>query len=66
VLGTREQYEAMNRFVEEKGDKPVLDEQVFGFEEAKEAYTYLSQYRHFSKYREMRFIPLMLAECGAK
>lgn len=38
VLGTREQFEEMNRFVEEKRVRPVVDERVFGLGEAKEAY----------------------------
>lgn len=49
VLGTREQFDDMNRFVEEKKVKPVVDEKVFGFEEVKEAYKYMKEQRHFSK-----------------
>ena len=49
VLGTREQFDDMNRFVEEKKVKPVVDEKLFGFEEVKEAYKYMKEQRHFSK-----------------
>lgn len=49
VLGTRDQFREMNAFVEEKGIRPVVDEKVFGFHEAREAYEYLQQQHHFSK-----------------
>lgn len=48
-LGTRDQFEAMNRFIEEKGIKPIVDEKVFGFQDVKEAYEHLEQQKHFSK-----------------
>lgn len=49
VLGTRAQFEEMNRFVEEKGVRPVIDEGVFGFGEVREAYEYMMGQGHFSK-----------------
>ena len=49
VLGTREQFEEMNRFVEEKGVRPVVDERVFGFGDVKEAYGYMMGQGHLSK-----------------
>lgn len=49
VLGTREQFDDMNPFVEEKKVKPVVDEKVFGFGEVKGAYEYMKGQRHFSK-----------------
>ena len=49
LLGSRKQFNDMNRFVEEFGIKPVLDERVFGFAETKQAYTFMSEQRHFSK-----------------
>lgn len=49
LLGSRAQFEAMNRFIEEKGIKPVLDERMFTLAEAKEALEYVTQQRHFSK-----------------
>lgn len=49
VLGTREQFGEMNRVVEEKGVRPVVDERVFGFGEVKEAYEYMMGQGHFSK-----------------
>ena len=48
-LGSREQYEDMNRFIEEYDIKPVLDEKVFELAELREAYTYLVEQKHFSK-----------------
>lgn len=48
VLGSREQFEEMNQFMEEKGVKPVVDERVFGFE-VREAYGYMMGQGHFSK-----------------
>lgn len=49
LLGTRDQFREMNRFVTEIGLEPVVDEQVFGFKDAKLACEYLQQQRHFSK-----------------
>ncbi|KAL4919699.1 hypothetical protein BDW62DRAFT_209636 [Aspergillus aurantiobrunneus] len=49
LLGTRAQFAEMNRFIDEKGIKPVIDERVFAFGEVKEAYDYLDSQKHFSK-----------------
>ena len=49
LLGTRDQFHDMNRFITEKGIRPVVDDKVFGFQETKEAYEYLQQQKHFSK-----------------
>ena len=48
-VGSREQFEAMNRFIEEHNIKPVVDEKVFEFEQAKEAYQYLLDQKFFGK-----------------
>ena len=49
VLGTRKQFNEMNRFVEKHDIKPVLDKRIFEFDEVKEAYEFLVQQKHFSK-----------------
>lgn len=49
LLGTRDQFNAMNQFIAEKGIKPIVDEKIFSLQEAKEAYKYLEQQKHFSK-----------------
>ncbi|PGH03635.1 hypothetical protein AJ80_08656 [Polytolypa hystricis UAMH7299] len=49
LLGSRRQFEAMNRFIEDKQIKPVLDERSFDLASAKEAYAYMIAQRHFSK-----------------
>ncbi|KAL5334588.1 hypothetical protein BJX70DRAFT_411148 [Aspergillus crustosus] len=49
LLGSRVQFAEMNRFIDEKGVKPVVDERALGFGEVKEAYQYLERQRHFSK-----------------
>ncbi len=41
MVGSREQFEAMNRSIEANNIKPVVDKKVFGFEEAKDAYKYM-------------------------
>ena len=38
LVGSRLQFEAMNRAIEANNIKPVVDEKVFKLEEAKEAY----------------------------
>ncbi|KAL2202888.1 NAD(P)-binding protein [Sarocladium strictum] len=49
VVGSRDQFEAMNRAIEASNIKPVLDPRVFKLEELKEAYQYLADQKHFSK-----------------
>ena len=39
----------MNSFIEKHGVRPVVDERVFGFDEVKEAYTYMQEQKHISK-----------------
>ncbi len=46
--GSREIFEELNRFVEEKKIKPVID-RVFDFENVKEALNYLESGSHFGK-----------------
>ena len=48
-VGSREQFKEMNRFIEEKDIKPVVDERVFGFEDAKGAYWELEGQKFFGK-----------------
>jgi len=49
LVGSREVMEEMCHVIEEKGLKPVVDERVFGLEEAREAYGYLGSQGHFGK-----------------
>lgn len=46
--GSREMFEEMNRFIEEKDIKPVID-RIFRFDEVKEALNYLDSGAHFGK-----------------
>ncbi|KAF6831984.1 zinc-binding dehydrogenase [Colletotrichum musicola] len=48
-VGSRQQFEEMNRAIDANGIKPVVDERVFGFEEVKEAYQYQWDQKHFGK-----------------
>jgi NADPH:quinone reductase-like Zn-dependent oxidoreductase len=47
-VGSRQDFEAMNRAIVANGIKPVIDK-VFGFEEAAEAYRYLEAAGHLGK-----------------
>lgn len=49
LVGSREQFEAMNRAVEANNIKPVVDPKVFSFDQAKEAYQYQWEAKHFGK-----------------
>lgn len=49
LVGNRMQFEDMNRAIDATGIKPVVDEKVFGFEQAKEAYQYMWEQNHFGK-----------------
>jgi NADPH:quinone reductase-like Zn-dependent oxidoreductase len=49
TCGSREQFEAMLRAVEQNGLKPALDDQRFGLNELPAALTHLREGRHFGK-----------------
>jgi D-arabinose 1-dehydrogenase-like Zn-dependent alcohol dehydrogenase len=49
LLGTREQFAAMNAFVEKHGIDIALDDEVFGIEQVKDAYRRVEAQKHFSK-----------------
>ncbi|KAL5329962.1 hypothetical protein ACEPPN_003482 [Leptodophora sp. 'Broadleaf-Isolate-01'] len=49
LVGSRAQFEDMNRAIEANGIKPVVDEKVFSLEQAKEAYQYMFAQKHFGK-----------------
>ncbi|EPQ55972.1 NAD P-binding protein [Gloeophyllum trabeum ATCC 11539] len=48
LIGSRDQFEAMNRLIVANKVRPVVDK-VFSFEEAKEAYAYLESQKHVGK-----------------
>ncbi|KAK3669453.1 hypothetical protein LTR78_010673 [Recurvomyces mirabilis] len=48
-LGARQQFREMVKFVEEKDVHPIVDEKVFEMKEARQAFEYLEQRKHFSK-----------------
>ena len=48
-VGSREQFMEMNTFIEEKNIKPLVDEKVFDFEDAKGAYRELEGQQFFGK-----------------
>ncbi|KAF2174239.1 hypothetical protein M409DRAFT_49098 [Zasmidium cellare ATCC 36951] len=48
-IGSREQFVAVCKFMERHGNRPIVDERVFGFEEAKEAFGYLREQRFMGK-----------------
>jgi NADPH:quinone reductase-like Zn-dependent oxidoreductase len=47
-VGSRDDFEAMNRAIAMNNLKPVVD-RVFAFEEAREAYRHLKDRAHFGK-----------------
>ncbi|EKD14618.1 uncharacterized protein L3040_000141 [Drepanopeziza brunnea f. sp. 'multigermtubi'] len=48
-LGTKDQFNDLVAFIEEKDVKPVVDQRVFRLEDLKDALVYLEDQRHFSK-----------------
>jgi len=48
-VGSREQMEDMCRAIEANDIHPVVDEKVFPFEQAREAYEYMWAQKHFGK-----------------
>ncbi|TID27542.1 zinc-binding alcohol dehydrogenase-like protein [Venturia nashicola] len=49
LLGTRQQFGDMVRFIEQKEVDIAIDEEAFGLKDAKEAYRKLETQKHFSK-----------------
>jgi len=49
LVGSRLQFEDMNRAIEVNNIKPVVDEKVFALKEAKEAYQHMWDQKHFGK-----------------
>ncbi|TKA25245.1 hypothetical protein B0A50_05943 [Salinomyces thailandicus] len=49
LVGSRLQFEEMNRAIEANDLHPVVDEKVFKLEEAKEAFQYMWDQKHFGK-----------------
>ncbi|PGG98236.1 hypothetical protein AJ79_08945 [Helicocarpus griseus UAMH5409] len=49
LVGSRQQMEDMVRAIEVNNIRPVVDEKVFGFEQAKEAYQFQWEQKHFGK-----------------
>jgi NADPH:quinone reductase-like Zn-dependent oxidoreductase len=47
-VGSREHFEDMNRFIEERGITPVVDRE-FTFDEALQAIAHMAEQRHFGK-----------------
>lgn len=48
-VGSVRHFEALNRLIGEAGLRPVIDERVFGFDQAAEAFRYLKSGAHFGK-----------------
>jgi NADPH:quinone reductase-like Zn-dependent oxidoreductase len=49
LVGSRMQFEDMNRAIDATKIKPVVDEKIFDFEDAKAAYQYTWDQKHFGK-----------------
>lgn len=49
LVGSRLQFEAMNQAIEACDIHPVIDEKKFKLQEAKEAYQYMWEQKHFGK-----------------
>ena len=49
LIGSRMQFEDMNKAIDANMIKPVVDEKVFAFEDAKAAYQHVWEQKHFGK-----------------
>ena len=49
LVGSRFQFEDMNKAIDANKIKPVVDEKIFAFEDAKAAYQYTWDQKHFGK-----------------
>lgn len=49
LVGSRLQFEGMNRAIDANKIKPVVDDKIFSFEDARAAYQYVWEQKHFGK-----------------
>ncbi|KAJ5934792.1 alcohol dehydrogenase [Penicillium verhagenii] len=49
TVGPVDQFEALNAFIAEHGIKPVVDQKMFSFDEAKDAFQYLWEKKNYGK-----------------
>lgn len=49
LVGSRQQFEAMNAAIDASNIKPVVDEKVFSLEDTKDAYQHMWDQKHFGK-----------------
>jgi NADPH:quinone reductase-like Zn-dependent oxidoreductase len=49
LVGSRVQFKGMNKAIDANRIKPVVDSKIFKLEEAKEAYEYMWDQKHFGK-----------------
>lgn len=49
LVGSRAQFDDMNRAIEANDIHPIVDDQVFSLEQTKEAYQYMWDQKHFGK-----------------
>jgi NADPH:quinone reductase-like Zn-dependent oxidoreductase len=49
TLGSRDDFEAMVRFIDQHGIKPVIDEHRYGFAETRDAIAAIAEGKHFGK-----------------
>ena len=49
MVGSRQQFQAMNEAIDANGIKPVVDEKVFNLEDLKDAYQHMWDQKHFGK-----------------
>jgi NADPH:quinone reductase-like Zn-dependent oxidoreductase len=49
LIGARDQFEAMNLAIDANDIHPIVDEKVFGLDDALEAYDYQSKQKNYGK-----------------
>lgn len=49
LVGSRAQFEDMNRAIEANDIHPIVDKQVFTLDQTKDAYQYMWEQKHFGK-----------------
>lgn len=49
LVGSRMQFDDMNRAIDANKIKPVVDDKIFNFEETKAAYQHMWDQKHFGK-----------------
>lgn len=61
LIGSRRQMKEMCQSIQANKIKPIVDKQIFGWEDLKEAYQYQWEQKHFGEFWSSCLLPILLS-----